>query len=99
MNFGSDYCNGVHGSVSLLFNCTYVKYGLEVITGNGGSVLLQQQKTKAGDSIYIVTIVDYNKQKQLREDYNYGDIEMKFVAFSSSCHSRRGGDKQTRRWH
>jgi len=79
--------NDLHGTVSLSFACTYVKYELEV-AGDEGSVLLQR-KLKVGDPGYIVTITDKNGQERLREDYKYAGIENEFIAFANACNSRR----------
>lgn len=82
---GENTC--LHGTVSLSFACTYVRYELEV-TGDQGSVRLQR-KTAPGDPGYIVTIVNQNGEEYSQEDFKYGGIENEFIAFADACHSRR----------
>jgi len=77
----------LHGTVSLSFACTHVRYELEVV-GTKGSILLQR-KTKAGDTPgYSVTMMDENGKETLNEDYHYGGIDREFIAFANACYSR-----------
>mmetsp|Transcript_50271 Transcript_50271/g.58068 ORF Transcript_50271/g.58068 Transcript_50271/m.58068 type:complete len:425 (-) Transcript_50271:225-1499(-) len=85
-NNNGDDNSHLHGTVSLSFACTYVKYELEV-NGVKGAVLLQR-KTKVGDSGYIVTVLDENGQERSKEEFQYGGIEREFVAFANACHAR-----------
>lgn len=68
--------NGIQGTISCTYACSYLKYELEVI-GTEGSVILQRKLDGPGYNL----IVNNNEV----QEFGFGGLDAEFWSFAEAC--------------